>query len=341
VAAACRRAGGLDMIGYRFARAAALSAAAASAVLALGAPPALAADARNVKIAMNFTWQPTYMPLLYGQSKGFFRDAGISPEILPLQGSLQALQMLDSGNVDYAFVDADTFLLAAAAGKTASTAVYVWLDKPTFDIVSIVPIKAPADLSGKTFATTAFSSSRTLLPYVLKSNGVDPATVKIQTADFAVLLPSFLNGEFETVEVRTPGSWQDYLYFAKAQGKKLSKVHVADWGLVGYDKILIVRNRVLRDSPADVKRVVGALDRSLKQAISSASDDEVGELLRSVMPQGRKELLIADWHDYKDVQKSPGAVDPNVLQASLVRLSGMGVVKEMPAVDKLYRNQVP
>jgi ABC-type nitrate/sulfonate/bicarbonate transport system substrate-binding protein len=83
--------------------------------LALYMPAIAGAQAQLApKIALNFTWQAAYMPLLYGESKGFFKDAGIAPDFVPTRGSDQALQLIESGQVDYAFVDADSFLAAAA-----------------------------------------------------------------------------------------------------------------------------------------------------------------------------------------------------------------------------------
>jgi ABC-type nitrate/sulfonate/bicarbonate transport system substrate-binding protein len=301
----------------------------------------VAADAELApKIALNFTWQAAYMPLLYGQAKGYFKAANVAPDFIPTRGSDQALQFIESGQVDYAFVDSDTFLASAAQKKTTTTAVYVWLDKPTLDVVSTAPLDGPGALRGKSFGTLPQSTARTVLPFVLLQNKVDPKSVDIQALDFSVLYPLFLRGGVDTAEIHAPGSWQNLQAQASAQGKKLYLTRMKDWGLVGYDKILIVRNSVLRDSPGDVKRVVGAINRSLIEALAHATDTEAYDLLKAVVPQAKEGPLVADWHDYKDLVQKPGAIDARVFDNSLHRLKAVGIITDIPTVSTLYANQV-
>jgi len=302
---------------------------------------ARAADAElTPKIALNFTWQAAYMPLLYGQAKSYFKAVNVTPDFVPTRGSDQALQLIESGQVDYAFVDSDTFLASAAQKKTTTTAVYVWLDKPTLDVVSMAPLGGPSALSGKTFGTLPQSSARTVLPFVLRQNKIDPKSVDIQALDFSVLYALFLKGGIDTAEIHAPGSWQNLQAQAGALGKKLYLTRMKDWGLVGYDKILIVRSALLRDSPADVKRVVGAINRSLTEALAHATDAEAYDLLKTVVPQAKEAPIIADWHDYKDLVQKPGRIDGRVFDDSLRRLKAVGIVTDIPSVNTLYANQV-
>jgi ABC-type nitrate/sulfonate/bicarbonate transport system substrate-binding protein len=308
--------------------------------LILLALPAQAADTA-ARIALNFTWQATYSPLRYGESKGYFRDQKLAFDIVPTQGGDQALQLLAAGKVDYAFTDSDTFLTAIAQGKIAATAIYVWLDVSSLGIASMgTPISGPQALSGKSFGTTAFSTGRTIVPYILGQNGVDPATLKILTMDFSVLMPTFFRGEFDTVQVNDPGSWQNLLVQARKLGKTLHLARLADWGLIGYDKMLIVGNSVLRESPADVARVVKALDRARVEATAQATDAEVLALMKPVMPQADAAPLLADWNDYKMLVKKPGPIDPLVFERTLLRLKAVGAISNAPLVDGLYNNQL-
>jgi ABC-type nitrate/sulfonate/bicarbonate transport system substrate-binding protein len=307
--------------------------------LILLAPQAEAAEA-STRIALNFTWQATYAPLRYGESRGYFKDESLALDIVPTQGGDQALQLLATGKVDYAFTDSDTFLTATAQGKIAATAIYVWLDVSSLGIASMTPISSPQALSGKSFGTTVFSAGRTIVPYILGQNGVDPATLKIQTMDFSVLMPTFFRGELDTVQVNDPGSWQNLLVQAKKLGKTLHLARLADWGLVGYDKMLIVANSVLRNAPASVARVVNALDRARVGATAQASDAEVFALMKPVMPQADQAPLVADWNDYKILVKKPGPIDPRVFEGTLLRLKAVGAISNVPSVDGLYHNRV-
>ena len=202
---------------------------------------------------------------------------------MPTRGSDEAMQLLESGQVDYAFVDCDTFLALAAQQKTTATAVYVWLDRPTLGIVSKTPLSGPKALMGKSFGTTPQSTARTILPFVLKSDGVDPSTVNVQPVDFSVIYALFFSGQLDTAEIHAPGSWQNVELQSEGQGKKVYLTVLKDWGLVGYDKILVVRNQLLHDDPAGVKRAAQSIDASLQQARAHASDDQASALLAAAV----------------------------------------------------------
>ena len=186
-----------------------------AAIFATGPFAADAAEpALTVPLALNFTWSVPHAPLRWGEVKGIFKDAGINLDVVPTQGGDQSLQFLAAGKVDYAFADGDTFLTVAGAGKVAATAVYIWLDTPSLCVTSLAPLPDPQSMKGKSFGTTTFSTGRQLVPYILKQNGVDPATVRVDAVDFSVLFASFFKGEIDTVQINDPGSWQNLLVLA-------------------------------------------------------------------------------------------------------------------------------
>ena len=301
--------------------------------------PVSAADpALNVPIAMNFTWQASYAPLRWGEVKGIFKDAGLTFDVLPTQGGDQSLQLLEAGKVDYAFTDGDSLLSGVAAGKVQATAIYVWADKPTFGIASFAPLNGPRAMAGKSFGTTAASTGRWLLPYVLKHDGVDPDSVRIDLVDFSVLYAEFFRGQLDTVQTNDPGSYQNLVVAAQKQGKQLFLTRVSDWGLVGYDKVLVVRNATLRTSPNDVARVVKALDAARSDAFAHATDADIFAAMKDVMPQADEAPLVADYHDYKASIKTSGVVDPKVLASSITRLVGAGIMQKSIPVDGLWAN---
>jgi ABC-type nitrate/sulfonate/bicarbonate transport system substrate-binding protein len=251
------------------------------------------------------------------------------------------MQLLVAGKVDYAFTDGDSFLTATSKGKLDAVAVYVWLDTPTTDLASPAPIPNAKALSGKSVGTTTFSTISLLLPYLLQRNGVDPKTVAVRTADFSVLYTSFFQGEFDTVEIHAPGSWQAMLVQAKKLGKQLSLTRLSDWGLISYDKLLVVNRSFLKSSPDNVKRVVLALDKARSEAVDHATDEEIAAEMKVVMPQADSATVVADWHDYKSVIKHPGPVDPQVLAETADRLRETKIITgPLPPLDTLYQNQM-
>jgi ABC-type nitrate/sulfonate/bicarbonate transport system substrate-binding protein len=159
----------------------------------------------DVAVQLDFNISASSGALLWGIDQGIFEKYGINLDIIVGEGSDLALQQIDAGNVDFAYIDGSNYTAARVQGVTETTAIYALQNISTTGIASKEEINDPEDMIGKSFGTVAQSSGRQKIPLVLEMNDVDAAQVPIELMDFSVLYPSLFQDVIDTAEVGMPG----------------------------------------------------------------------------------------------------------------------------------------
>ena len=323
--------------------AACVLAAAVSAACVGAAPsasvgsPATPIPVEQVTIQLDFNITPTLGTILWGIDRGYFEEQGIDLELLPGQGSDLALQQIDAGQVDFAFVDGSNYLTARVQGITETTAIYALINVSTTAITAKVELNEPQDMVGMSFGTIPQSSGRQKIPLVLQQNGIDPAQVPIELMDFGVLYPTLFLGGIDTAEVGYPGDFGNLFLSAQDEGITLYATSISDWGFRDYSKLLIARNEVIDGNPDLVGRLVAALDRS-QDALADADAAAIYDLVSVHDPLTRREALERDWPDIQATVVNPGPMDDATFQYQLDILESSGTPVTIEPAD-LYTNQ--
>jgi NitT/TauT family transport system substrate-binding protein len=293
---------------------------------------------QTVPVQLDFVVSATSGAILWGMDKGYFAEAGIAIDLIPGEGSDLALLQIDSGNVDFAFIDGSNYVTARAQDVTQTTAIYALNNISTTAIASKVPIEDPEDMVGKTFGTVAQSSGRQKIPLVLEMNGVDPASVPIELMDFSVLYPTLFAGQIDTAEVGLPGSWEGAYIAAQEQGLELYVKLISDWGYRDYSKVLIVSDDVIASDPDLVSRLVGALYRAQTDALANATPDEIHALVAAVDPQVNEQRAKLEWANVQQYIVNPGPMDAETFQFQLDVLAASGIETTLTP-DQLFTNE--
>jgi len=280
----------------------------------------------------------TSCAILWGKEKGFFEDAGINLDLIPGEGSDLALNQIDSGNVDFAFIDGSNYIQARAQDVTKTMAIYALQNISTTAIASKEQINDPEDMIGKSFGTVAQSSGRQKIPLVLKQNGVDPTKVPIELMDFAVLYPTLLEGGIDTAEVGLPGSWEGAKLAAEGQGQELFVKLISDWGYRDYSKLLITSQAMIDENEDLVQRLVGALSAAQADALANMTPEECYNLVKAVDPQVEEARATLEWQDVQQYIKDPGPMDDETFQFQLDVLKDNGTETDLTPAD-LYTNK--
>jgi NitT/TauT family transport system substrate-binding protein len=154
----------------------------AAALIALGAsaaaaqtPPAL----KKIRIAIGTRVVGiTYPWLNLPRALGYWREAGYDVEVLPVGGSLEAIQQLVGGNVDLVQVNSSVIVLANAKNGLALRAVMLNTVND-WSVVALAdgPIQDMRDFKGKAIGVPALSTGgMPLLQSLLRANGLAPET---------------------------------------------------------------------------------------------------------------------------------------------------------------------
>ena len=295
----------------------------------------------TVQAQLDFTISATAGPLLWGVEQGIFAKHGIEFDLLPGEGSDLALQQIDAGNVDFAFIDGSNFIQARVAGVTETTAIYALQNISTTAIASKEQLNEPEDMIGKSFGTVPQSSGRVKIPLVLELNDIDPDQVPIELMDFSVLYPTLFEGSIDTAEVGVPGSWESAFIAARNQDIPLFVKLISDWGYRDYSKVLIVGDRLIGENPDLVRRMVAAIHEAQADALENASEDEIWELVAEKDPTANEEAVKLTWSNVKQFIIDPGPMDDETFQFQLDVLERDGITTDLGPGDFYTNEYIP
>lgn len=284
----------------------------------------------DVSIQLDFVLSG-YLPLLWGQDKGYFEAQGINPDFIVGEGSDDALTAINTGTVDFAFLDGSNFIESRIAGDSPTTAIYVWYPISTTGIISREPINDPQDMAGKSFGTVPFSSGKDKIPAILQENGVDypgpnEDDTLVELMDFGVLYPTLFAGGIDTAEAGLAGSWESAKASAAEQDPPIEVFFkpISDWGYKDYSKLLLATDEIIESDPDLVSRVVAAVWQSETDALANATGDQMFQLLRAADPQAEEGRTLATWESVQQYMVNPGPIDPAVFQYQLDFIASQG-----------------
>ena len=121
--------------------------------------PALGAEARKVTLsysAVSMTWFPVKVAI----EKGFFRDEGLEPQLIQMNGNV-ATVALANGHIDFS-LNISPVLNGAMQGLGLKL-VAALNTRPLFSLVVRPEVQSPADLKGKVFAVSSFGNTQAIL----------------------------------------------------------------------------------------------------------------------------------------------------------------------------------
>ena len=292
------------------------------ASLALLGTPAWAAD----KLTIQLDWLPGGdKSFVYaGLKQGFFAAEGLEVTIVPGRGSADAITKVGSGAADVGFGGISALMMAGAESGVPVKAVMSLYSKQPDAIFTTKGsgITSLKDVVGKTVATSTFSSSNTLWPVVLESNGIDASKIKLLKVDPATLAPLLAQGKVDaTINWVTVGpGFQNVL---KQAGKELNVLPWSGYGLDGYGWSAMASDKIIKERPDVLRRYLRALVKSLQ--FTMANPDKAAADLKSVVPEADVAVIAAEFRSSmplldNEISKRDGlgTYDPKLLAATWV-----------------------
>ena len=127
----------------------------------------------RIRVATASMTSPSVLYLLLAQKEGFFKDEGLSVEIINMRGEIAA-KIAAAGEIDF-FTQALSGLTAAVRGLPLKVLMIVD-EKPSWDFIAQPHIKSFAQLKGGTVGILSFEGSVALATReMLRKNNLDPA----------------------------------------------------------------------------------------------------------------------------------------------------------------------
>lgn len=271
------------------------------------AGPALAAD--KVTLMLNWYVYGEHAPFYYGKEKGFYAANGIDLEIQEGRGSGIVTQVVAAKTVPFGYVDVPTMMRAAVKGAPV-IAVGVALQTNPMSVMGFADknIRKPADIKGKTVATTPGDSMSQIWPLFLKKTGLQESDFKTVSGDAVTKLNAVINGQADLLL----GYVMDQSMKIKdATGKDVYPIKFSDYGINLVSSGVITNTDYLKDHQDLAKRFLAATVKSIEEASKHPRD--AAQAILNANPKGGKidtltqgfELTIPLYKDPTGKSKEP------------------------------------
>ena len=256
--------------------------AAALAACLLVAGPLLSGcdgNAAPAKVSLQLNWlhEAEFAGYYVAQAKGFYEDQGLDVTILEGGPGKPAKDGVLNGEVTFAvtsFAEQRDLVTSGAPSVAVMSAFQI----PPLVIFSLETsgIGDPRDLAGKKVGVTT-EYWRKVLRQTLEAAGADPTSVievKVEVNDLEKLYDGTVDAWL--------GYVQDEPIRAKVAGHPVVNMFPADFGIGGYEGLVIAAQSTLDSSPQMVEAFVAASVQGWRYAIEHP--DEAAEILTDWAP---------------------------------------------------------
>ncbi|WP_164857265.1 ABC transporter substrate-binding protein [Sphingomonas crocodyli] len=206
-----------------------------------------------VSVRVEWLLSSYHAPFFLGIDKGFYKDAGIELTVNEGRGSVQAAQLVGSGQDQFGFGSVDAIMRGAGAGMPLmSVANIMPVMGQAVYVRTASPIQKLQDLKGKSIAITPGGANDSLVPLLLGNVGLKPGDVKLVSADPTAKIRVFLKGD---VDAMIAPAWSHSLFDAGGGARAFI---FSDYGVkvVGYN--IMAAKPLMQSDPDLVRRFVGA-----------------------------------------------------------------------------------
>ena len=228
-------------------------------------PPAIPAAPEARKVTLSYSAvSMTWFPVKVAVEKGFFRQEGLEPQLIQMNGNVATVALANS-HIDFS-LNISPVLNGAIQGL-GTKLVAALNSRPFFSLVVRPEIAAAADLKGKVFAVSSFGNTQAILTekhlqylglkkgeYQLLAMGATPARIAALENNIAQgsLMPLPSNVQLENRGYRLLGNTAEIV-----------ALPIAGLG---------VHEERIRKDPDLIKRVIRASLRSLQLLQSNPKD---------------------------------------------------------------------
>jgi ABC-type nitrate/sulfonate/bicarbonate transport system substrate-binding protein len=245
---------------------------------------------KKVTFVLDWTPNTNHTGLYVAEEKGYFKDAGLSVEIVqpPEDG---AAVLVASGKADFGMSFQDS-MAPALVGENALpiTAVAAVIQHNTSGIISRKGegMNVPKGLEGKKYATWDSPVEKAMMKDVVEADGGDFSKVD--------MIPSTVTDEVSALKTKSVDAI--WIFYAWA-GIKMEEVGLeTDYFTFAdinpafdyYTPVVIAGNEFLKKDPETARAFLGALSKGYEDAVKNP--EEAAEILLKAAPELDKNLVI-------------------------------------------------
>ncbi|MEM9047959.1 MAG: ABC transporter substrate-binding protein [Pseudomonadota bacterium] len=240
-----------------------------AAALALAVPAAAAAETA-LSFALDWKFEGPAAPYFVAIDKGYFAQAGLSVEISPGSGSLDAIPKVATGAFPVGLADINSLIrfLDQNPGAPVIAAMMIY-DKPPFAIVGrkSLGVEAPKDLEGRILGAPPPDGAWAQFPIFAAETGLDVDKITVEPVGFPTREPMLAEGNVAAV---TGFSFSSYLNLVRlgVPEDDITTILMADYGVDLYGNAVIVNTEFAAENPALIEGFLAAIAKGWVDAIA-------------------------------------------------------------------------
>jgi len=268
--------------------------AATSGMLAL---PRIARAATPATLRMDWALSGYQLPFYWAKEKGYYDEAGIDLTIKDGAGSAKSAQLVSSGEDTFGLVDATVTVNSIAKGMQIKSIMMV-VQEGGSAIVSWAakPIKMPADMAGRSLATTA--DQKPLIELLCTVNKVPVDQVQMRIVSMQARNTVFYQHQVDGFVSVVIGSPMDMIVAAKeGRGDPIYLMPFSDFGIRTMATGAVARDDTIAQKPALVRAFTRASCKAMAEIADEKLADEATDIgmALSGAPANRRESVKLQW----------------------------------------------
>jgi NitT/TauT family transport system substrate-binding protein len=222
-------------------------------------------------------------------AEGYYKQAGLDVTIVQGNGSANTAQLVASGRAQLAYADAVAVSQLIAKGAPMRIVATIYQSNPNeVSALKKTGIKSLKDLVGKKVGVPAGSSQTTMLPLLLKANGLKESDMQMINMPVAAMVPSLLQGQVDAIL----GSMDAYQIQLEQQGAELDNFRFADFGVPTVSTSIFASNSFIKDNPDLLKKFIAASLKGWSFALDNP--DKTVKHVKSIFPDVNEKLATAE-----------------------------------------------
>jgi NitT/TauT family transport system substrate-binding protein len=258
---------------------------------------ATARAADPVSLRLDWTLSGYHLPFYWAKQKGYYAAENLDVEIKEGAGSGKTVALLAGQQEDIGLADY-MFMTQGAAKGMKLKGIFGVVQDGAWAIISHAdaPIKKPADLVGKSVATTA--DHKAMLDLFLDINKIPRDQVRAQVTSPATRNTVFVNGQVDSFISVVIGSPIDLVVRAnQGKDKPVHFMQFAQFGIAPLGQGVFVNERMLAEKPDMLRRFVRATARALDEIAKPENTDEAVDVAMrlSGARDERRESVKLQW----------------------------------------------
>ncbi|MEZ5870975.1 MAG: ABC transporter substrate-binding protein [Nitratireductor sp.] len=297
-------------------------------LLAILAQPIQASAADRLTVLLDWFVNPDHAALVIAQERGLFEKAGLEVELIAPADPSAPPRLVAAGQGDIAISYQPQLHVQVGEGLPLMR-IATLAETPLNSLVVLRdgPVKAIADLKGKTVGFSVGGFEDAVLGAMLKTAGLQLSDVNLVNINFA-LSPSLITGKVDAVI----GAFRNFeLNQMDIEGHPGTAFYPEENGVPVYDELILVARNDRANEPI-MRRFVDVIEEATLW-LTNHPDDAWDMFVKSHQDLNNDLNERAWYSTLPRLAKRPAALDANRYHRFAQFMKESGLIKEIPPLE--------